>query len=304
MRTLSFMLAFAFVLAGPSMAGSTDSHLPGVGTFAYTGSPIARRRPTAWSLRPAEATAANSGAGKGHHGFSCLGCGDRGVAAAHGVGQPRPSRISCSRFNSGLAAASRSARRIRAPVRAAYGGTLGPSGSRLRMPARSAAAAVEDNDLREALLRGIGETGVPTIETEWVPASKQSEIGPTFTEDRQADAAMHVRAGELGSSRHPRCPRQRPSRTLAAAALFRSLRAHSCAECISACARLRRVILAPEISLIWPAGTGAVIDLDALAQLQIDDVLFPRHLAFAGADDGRGNSARPPSSRIETKPDV
>jgi hypothetical protein len=44
-----------------------------------------------------------------------------------------------------------------------------------------AAAAVEDNDLREALLRGISETGVPTIETEWVPASKRSEIGPTFT---------------------------------------------------------------------------------------------------------------------------
>jgi len=44
-----------------------------------------------------------------------------------------------------------------------------------------AAAAVEDADLREALLRGISETGVPTIETEWVPASKQSEIGPTFT---------------------------------------------------------------------------------------------------------------------------
>jgi len=44
-----------------------------------------------------------------------------------------------------------------------------------------AAATVVDPDLREALLRGIGETGVPTIETEWVPASKQSEIGPTFT---------------------------------------------------------------------------------------------------------------------------
>ena len=44
-----------------------------------------------------------------------------------------------------------------------------------------AAAAVEDNDLREALLRGISETGVPTIETEWVPVSKRSEIGPTFT---------------------------------------------------------------------------------------------------------------------------
>jgi hypothetical protein len=44
-----------------------------------------------------------------------------------------------------------------------------------------AAAVVEDQDLRAALLRGISETGVPTIETEWVPVSKQSEIGPTFT---------------------------------------------------------------------------------------------------------------------------
>ena len=44
-----------------------------------------------------------------------------------------------------------------------------------------AAAVVEDRDLREALLRGISETGVPTIETDWVPTSKQSEIGPTFT---------------------------------------------------------------------------------------------------------------------------
>src|ERR1700730_8727801 len=44
-----------------------------------------------------------------------------------------------------------------------------------------AAATVEDSDLREALLRGISETGVPTIETEWVPPSKQSQIGATFT---------------------------------------------------------------------------------------------------------------------------
>jgi hypothetical protein len=43
------------------------------------------------------------------------------------------------------------------------------------------AAAVEDIDLRAALLRGISETGVPTIETDWVPASKRSEIGATFT---------------------------------------------------------------------------------------------------------------------------
>lgn len=44
-----------------------------------------------------------------------------------------------------------------------------------------AVAVVEDDDLREALLRGISERGVPTIEAEWVPSSKQSEIGPTFT---------------------------------------------------------------------------------------------------------------------------
>jgi hypothetical protein len=44
-----------------------------------------------------------------------------------------------------------------------------------------AAAAVEDSDLREALLRGISETGVPSIETDWVPPAKRSEIGPTFT---------------------------------------------------------------------------------------------------------------------------
>ncbi|MDP1867567.1 hypothetical protein [Bradyrhizobium sp.] len=44
-----------------------------------------------------------------------------------------------------------------------------------------AAATVEDTDLREALLRGISETGVPTIETDWVPPSKQSQISATFT---------------------------------------------------------------------------------------------------------------------------
>ena len=40
MRTISFMLAFAFILAGPSMAGSSDQALPGVGTFSYNGSPV------------------------------------------------------------------------------------------------------------------------------------------------------------------------------------------------------------------------------------------------------------------------
>jgi hypothetical protein len=44
-----------------------------------------------------------------------------------------------------------------------------------------AAAVVDDEDLRQALLRGISETGVPSIETEWVPVAKQSQISATFT---------------------------------------------------------------------------------------------------------------------------
>ena len=47
MRTLSFILAFAFVVAGPSMAGSLESGLPGIGTFAYSGSPIVTSVPQA-----------------------------------------------------------------------------------------------------------------------------------------------------------------------------------------------------------------------------------------------------------------
>ncbi|MCK1619762.1 hypothetical protein IVA96_24950 [Bradyrhizobium sp. 159] len=40
MRALSFILAFGFVLAGSSFAGSPDGSLPGVGTFQYTGSSL------------------------------------------------------------------------------------------------------------------------------------------------------------------------------------------------------------------------------------------------------------------------
>jgi hypothetical protein len=39
MRTISFILGFAFILAGPSIAGSSDGSLPGIGTFSYNGSP-------------------------------------------------------------------------------------------------------------------------------------------------------------------------------------------------------------------------------------------------------------------------
>ena len=52
MRTISFILAFAFVLAGPSMAGSSDQDLPGIGTFAYNGSPVAIPAPSRSSLLP------------------------------------------------------------------------------------------------------------------------------------------------------------------------------------------------------------------------------------------------------------
>ena len=45
MRTISFILAFAFVLVGPSIAGSSDNGLPGIGTFSYNGSPIATSAP-------------------------------------------------------------------------------------------------------------------------------------------------------------------------------------------------------------------------------------------------------------------
>ena len=45
MRTISFILAFAFVVAGPSMAGSSDQGLPGIGTFSYNGAPVTNSAP-------------------------------------------------------------------------------------------------------------------------------------------------------------------------------------------------------------------------------------------------------------------
>jgi hypothetical protein len=47
MKTLSVFLAFAFVLAGSSLAGSSDTNLPGIGAFAYTGAPIVSSVPQA-----------------------------------------------------------------------------------------------------------------------------------------------------------------------------------------------------------------------------------------------------------------
>lgn len=44
MRALSFILAFGLILA-PSLAGSADNSLPGVGTFAYSGPSLANSAP-------------------------------------------------------------------------------------------------------------------------------------------------------------------------------------------------------------------------------------------------------------------
>ena len=47
MRNFSFILAFAaFIVAGPSVAGSSDNGLPGIGTFSYNGSPVIPATPT------------------------------------------------------------------------------------------------------------------------------------------------------------------------------------------------------------------------------------------------------------------
>ena len=47
MQTLSFILALALVVVAPSLAGSAESSLPGVGTFAYSGSSVASPAPQA-----------------------------------------------------------------------------------------------------------------------------------------------------------------------------------------------------------------------------------------------------------------
>lgn len=35
MRTMSLILAFAFLIGGASVAGSSEGSLPGIGTFTY-----------------------------------------------------------------------------------------------------------------------------------------------------------------------------------------------------------------------------------------------------------------------------
>ncbi len=163
MRSLSLIiLALGFVLTGSSMAGSADGNLPGVGTFAYDvphdcgdfGDPDRRGALTNVVKRLGAAVIA----------VLCL-------SAAHGAhAQVRNSlNLSDPRGDFVRQCAPHMLGRWAHPEEVC--GCLHDH----------AAGVVEDHDLRQALLRGIGETGVPTIESEWVPASKQSQIGPTFT---------------------------------------------------------------------------------------------------------------------------
>ncbi len=46
---------------------------------------------------------------------------------------------------------------------------------------RQAVAMVEDVEVRDALLYGISETGVPTIDKAWLPPVKEEQIDRTMT---------------------------------------------------------------------------------------------------------------------------
>jgi len=45
MRPFSYVIALVLLLSGPSMAGSADRDVPGIGTFSYNGSPVVASPP-------------------------------------------------------------------------------------------------------------------------------------------------------------------------------------------------------------------------------------------------------------------
>lgn len=45
MRPFSFLFAFAVFLVGPCMAGSSSEHAAHIGTYSYSGTPIADTAP-------------------------------------------------------------------------------------------------------------------------------------------------------------------------------------------------------------------------------------------------------------------
>jgi len=45
MRPFSYVIALVLLLTGPSLAGSADHDVPGIGTFTYNGSPVVTPAP-------------------------------------------------------------------------------------------------------------------------------------------------------------------------------------------------------------------------------------------------------------------
>jgi hypothetical protein len=45
MRTIGFIIAFSFAFAGPSLSSTTESGMPGIGTFSFNGSGTASIAP-------------------------------------------------------------------------------------------------------------------------------------------------------------------------------------------------------------------------------------------------------------------
>jgi hypothetical protein len=45
MRVLSYLIAIVLLLTGPSIAGSAEDELPGIGAFSYNGTPILTQTP-------------------------------------------------------------------------------------------------------------------------------------------------------------------------------------------------------------------------------------------------------------------
>ena len=186
MRTFSFILAFAFLLVWPGTRWQFVGCRPAAAssTFAYNGLAGYDLRSTGdrcrHSLSVIEAQFRQLPVRlQAYHVSVSRQCSRSVALVIRGWLSPGPG--SRSLINS-LGSARY---RIRAPMRPAYGRTLGASGGsgvRLCLHDYAAAWLSRTADLhREALLRGISETGVPTIEAEWVPPSKQAEIGATFT---------------------------------------------------------------------------------------------------------------------------
>ena len=48
MRAISYMMVLILVLTAPSLAGTADGDLPGIGTFSYRGTPILAPRRRLW----------------------------------------------------------------------------------------------------------------------------------------------------------------------------------------------------------------------------------------------------------------